>query len=140
NYIIDKKGMSYIDIILESCKKMSLKMDDLLAWSRAARGDNEVFNQIFNLNDALIEAKFSLNGKLSNSDCQISVVGQMPNVKGSKTMIAQVFQNIIGNAIKYKKENQPVKIEINVKTLNEKKYLISIKDNGIGFDMKHAKR
>lgn len=136
NYILDTKGFGYIDTILDSSNRMSAKIDDLLLLSRAARGD---FNQVFNLNDALEEAKINLNGKIAGSQVQMSVIGKLPDVIGSKSMVAQVFQNIISNALKYRRSNETPKIEIKAQELNGM-YKISIKDNGIGFDQKHERR
>jgi nitrogen-specific signal transduction histidine kinase len=136
NYILDSTGFGYIDTIIDSCNRMSAKIDDLLLLSRSARGD---FNKVFNLNDSLEEAKTNLNGKLARSQVQISVIGKLPDVIGSQSMVAQVFQNIIENALKYRKTDETPKIEIKMHELNGM-YKVSIRDNGIGFDQKHERR
>jgi signal transduction histidine kinase len=77
-------------------------------------------------------------------------IGQLPGIEVNKGQIRQVFQNILSNALKFSKADKTPEITINSKRLGEKSFesveksngdfcLISIEDNGIGFDEKYVK-
>jgi len=65
--------------------------------------------------------------------------GELPEVMGDRIQFIQLFQNLIGNAIKYKRSEVKPVIEINVKK-DQKNYIISVKDNGIGIESKFFER
>jgi light-regulated signal transduction histidine kinase (bacteriophytochrome) len=62
----------------------------------------------------------------------------LPSVMGDEKLLVKLFQNLIGNAIKYRSQETP-QIYINVKK-EKNQYLFSVKDNGIGIDSEHLNR
>jgi light-regulated signal transduction histidine kinase (bacteriophytochrome) len=62
----------------------------------------------------------------------------LPSVMGDENLLVKLFQNLIGNAIKYRSQETP-QIYINVKK-EKNQYLFSVKDNGIGIDSEHLNR
>jgi light-regulated signal transduction histidine kinase (bacteriophytochrome) len=63
----------------------------------------------------------------------------LPRVYGEPGQLSQVFQNLLSNALKYRKTQEPVQIEIAAKR-DARGWTISVRDNGIGFEQKHADR
>jgi light-regulated signal transduction histidine kinase (bacteriophytochrome) len=64
-------------------------------------------------------------------------IGALPRVECDPTLIRQVFQNLIGNALKYSRPRSPAVIEIG-QTEKEGEKVIFVKDNGVGFEMEYA--
>ncbi|MGZ7043293.1 MAG: sensor histidine kinase, partial [Methanobacterium sp.] len=66
---------------------------------------------------------------------------KLPNIMGDAGQLQRVFQNIISNAIKFRKQEKPLKINISVRLNKEKdKFVFSVKDNGIGIEEQYLKR
>jgi light-regulated signal transduction histidine kinase (bacteriophytochrome) len=64
-------------------------------------------------------------------------VESLPVIVGDENMLRQVWQNLIGNAIKYTQSRVQATIQIGVRRVVDE-YIFSISDNGVGFDMQHA--
>jgi signal transduction histidine kinase len=62
----------------------------------------------------------------------------LPPVRGMPAMLRQVWVNLIGNAIKFTKERDVGLIEIDARKGDDGELIYSVKDNGVGFDMRHA--
>lgn len=92
-----------------------------------------------NLNQILNKILTSIHYSIEQNNATINI-GKLPkNVKCDKVKISQLFQNIISNAIKFKKENQGIEIHINCEEQKEH-YLFSISDNGIGIEKDYHER
>jgi two-component system CheB/CheR fusion protein len=102
---------------------------DLLDYSRV--GSNTEPNENVDLH-LLVEEIKDLFGKSIDEVKANITVDRLPIVKGNRTQLLQLFQNLISNAIKYHKEGVPT-IEIHY-TEQEEDHLFEIKDNGIGID------
>jgi light-regulated signal transduction histidine kinase (bacteriophytochrome) len=63
----------------------------------------------------------------------------LPTLKGNETALKQLFQNLISNAIKFRKKNEPLHIDIAVEE-KETEYLFTIKDNGIGIEEQYQEK
>lgn len=135
---LDAIGAGYIEKIMAACKQMETKIDDLLELSRAGRGTP---SGTFPLGAAVEQAKRSLVGPIAQTQAEV-VYKDLPLVRGDRGQIAQVFQNLFSNSMKYhKKEATPV-IQVAAQTFEEdpSRWLISVKDNGLGFEMSQAER
>ncbi len=116
--------------IISAVDRMKMLLDDLLAYSRIDRQEAELdsLNTGLVLNDVIS----NLTGKTREVNATIDVnFENMPVVKGIRTHFTQLFQNIISNGIKFKKEGVDPLVVIDCQ--EEEKYMkFSIKDNGIG--------
>lgn len=134
---LDEQGKRFIEQIIDGTRRMEQKVDDLLDFSRAGR---LTACQKFPLGIAVEEAKRNLVAGIQRTDADIQVIGTMPEVWGSGSLIAQVFQNLFSNSIKYRGDNRP-RIEVRAaRSTEESHWLISVKDYGIGFDMQYKDR
>jgi signal transduction histidine kinase len=136
---LDKDGRHYIDQIIDGSRRMEQKIDDLLAFSRAGRPSSK---GAFPLRTAIDEAKRAVVRQISESKATLEIPNDLPVIQGDRSMIAQVFQNLFSNAIKYSKTEQPPRIRIRVQRYadDDGYWLVSVSDEGIGFDMEHRER
>lgn len=134
---LDEQGKRFIEQIIDGTRRMEQKVDDLLDFSRAGRLTS---CQKFPLGAAIEEAKKNLVACIQRTDADIQVIGEMPEVWGSRSLIAQVFQNLFSNSIKYRGIDKP-HIEVKAERSSEHRHwLISVRDYGIGFDMQYKDR
>lgn len=101
---------------------------DLLEFSRVGRTDEQQCE--IDLNELVLEIKILYQRKIEDKKAVI-LVHPLPVIKAGKSPIRQVFQNLIGNALKYSREGVPVEIEIAVIEFAGH-WQFSISDNGIG--------
>lgn len=133
--VLGVEGLSFINQVIESAQVMEKKIDDLLAFSKAGRMTT---SGTFPLGAAIEEARRSLVRRIEEGAATFEVPNDLPVVQGDRGMIAQVFQNLFSNSIKYRGE-QPPRIIVQA-ALEGDSWLIRVSDNGIGFNMKHKDR
>ncbi len=119
--------------IRDNAKKMGILIDDLLAFSRLGRKEIEKKSIDTNAMVKLIVKEMGNNIKKS-----VSIkTGELPSMNGDYTLLFQVFQNLISNAVKYSSKKPESIIEITSFEKGEE-YIYSVKDNGTGFNMNYA--
>ncbi len=127
---LDDRANEFIDYSINSSIRMKELITDLLEFSRV---DNTVVEmKDIDLNEVIEEVILTLAPVIEREQGKIKI-GKLPIVNGVQTQIVQLFQNLIGNALKYRSKERLPYIEI--KTMEEdKEWKISISDNGIGID------
>ncbi len=134
----DADADEFMEYIVEAAKRMQRMILDLLEYSRVSTNQEE-FREV-NTTEALDEALFNLRGTIENNNAVIAH-NDLPTVIVDKGQLSKVFQNLIANAIKFKKENEQPKIRISAKEDPQKnQYIFSIQDNGIGMDSQYSER
>jgi signal transduction histidine kinase len=113
---------------------MGTMVADLLALARVSRGGWETAP--VSLEDALEEAVANLRAELDESRAEVSW-DDLPVVEGDRAQLVRLFQNLLGNAIKYRGEDAP---RVHVAVTREEPPEISVRDNGAGFDPDQAQR
>ena len=130
---ITGKGSTYLGYIKDASADMARLIEDLLNFSRIGRA--EMKEQSFNLNSLIKECVHILG--IDNPQLKIEWhIAEMPQVTGDFSLLKQVWINLLGNAVKYSSKKAVPVIEIDVKE-EKAKFIFSIKDNGVGFDMKY---
>jgi PAS domain S-box-containing protein len=124
---LDEKGRQYIEHIIESTKKMQGLINDLLSYSKVGR-ENKF--QDIDLNDICVEAKKNLALLIEETGAHIKCE-PLPHLIGDPSLLIQLFQNLISNAIKFRKPKQKPEVQIFSKE-EGKNWFLYIKDNGIG--------
>lgn len=125
---LDEQADEFIDFIVKGAKHMDEIIRDLLEYSKSARENDFVKTD---LNNTLELVKFNLQQEIVENNARIDVQ-KMPVLKINKSAISQLFQNLIGNAIKFKGEQPPV-ISVSCESKNNL-WLFKVADNGVGMD------
>ena len=134
----DKDADEFMEYIVEAAKRMQRMILDLLEYSRVST-NNEEFEEI-DTTEVLDRALFNLRGAIENNKAVITH-NDLPAVTADKSQLIKVFQNLIANAIKFKKEDEPPKIHVSARKDSQKnQYIFSVQDNGIGMDPQYAER
>ncbi|MDP2888858.1 MAG: CHASE3 domain-containing protein [Bacteroidota bacterium] len=131
---LDEKGLRYLNIISESSHEMGNLIDALLTFSRLSRTELQKTN--INSQNIVAQVLKSFDKELAGRDVEI-IVSELPETTGDETLIHQVWENLISNALKYSKNKEKAKINIGYEILDNK-IVFHIRDNGAGFDMKYA--
>lgn len=131
----DQDAQQYFTFVTNATSKMQNLIKDLLEYSRVGR--NMKFDQV-NCNDVLTGVIAGIDVSIKESNAKITS-SKLPVIKGNEIELGRLFQNLINNAIKFRKKNSIPEISITVQE-KEKEYLFAIKDNGIGIDEKHINK
>lgn len=132
---LDDAGKEFIAYAVDGARRMRSLIDDLLRYSRVGRED--IGDETFDLEEAITTARTSLGRLIEEEDATIDVA-DMPLVYGNANLIAQVFQNLIANAVKFKSEDKP-HIRISAKR-DSSMWRIRVEDNGIGIKHEFSDR
>ncbi len=124
---IDETADQYIHYAVDGADRMKKLILDLLTYSRVG-SDKSGYEQV-NMNKLLAEV-CDLFGKEIKETGALVDVSSLPEINANKTQMFQLFQNLLGNALKYKSDEVP-EISISCKETADQ-YLFSMKDNGIG--------
>lgn len=134
--IIDARGKKYIDFAVDGARRMRQIILDLLEFSRVGRTDDD--KEEVDLNELIHEARILFSKQIEEKKASVEAE-QLPSVYSYKAPLRQVFQNLIGNALKYSRENVPAVIKITHKELTDH-WQFTIADNGIGIDEEYFER
>ena len=133
---LDEEGIRLLNIVRENTAKMGHLIDDILLLSRASRQEM-LLNEIDMA--ALARSVYDeFQTDVTDRDVEFTV-GDIPNAYGDRAMLGQVFQNLIGNAIKFTRNKNPAIIEVGGEK-EGKEIVYYVKDNGAGFDMKYINK
>ncbi len=132
---LDEQADRWIAHAVDGATRMQTLIHDLLTYSRVGTG-GEVFGTC-NLEELLAVALMNLD--LPISECMAKlVVGPLPEVQGDRVQLISLFQNLIGNAVKYRGEALPM-IDVSA-TFEGSEWVYCVKDNGIGIEAEFAER
>ncbi|MBD0307953.1 MAG: PAS domain S-box protein, partial [Microcoleus sp. T1-bin1] len=124
---LDAQGNKFIRNIVNSCGRMQALIDDLLEYSRVGRSEKP-----FDVIDCnLVFEDACANLQLAIRQDRASVTrGDLPRVRGDSFQLLQLFQNLIGNAIKYRSSEAPM-VHVSASRQGDS-WVFSVQDNGIG--------
>jgi len=132
---LDPETEGWINHAVEGAQRMRTLINDLLSYARVD-SQGKALTPV-DCNRALQQAKNSLAVLLDEEQCLIES-DKLPLVLGDEGQLAQVFQNLIANAVKFRSSARP---QIVIKVSQEHSdWTFSVQDNGIGFEEEHAKR
>lgn len=125
----------YMGLAVEGAQRMKALIEGLLVYSRV--GHSSIQSNLVDFHAVVESAKENLRGLLLDSKAVI-VVSPLPSLRVDVTQMTQLFQNLIGNAIKYRSAHPP-RVEISA-TATDDVWRFSVKDNGIGIDPQYFDR
>jgi signal transduction histidine kinase len=144
---LDERGMDYLKRMQSASRRMQNLIDDLLTYSRiSTRAQPFTF---VDLNEVVHEVLMDLDLQIEETGAQIEV-SELDKVEADPIQMNQLFQNLLINALKFRKKDQHPKIKIQKCTIekglvgeetnNGKICQFSVEDDGIGFDQRLADR
>ena len=122
-----KKDVATVNKAADNMREL---LEDLLEYSRLGIVKNE---------SVLIDTKTLVNEvieihstEIEENDVQVVIENQLPTLKGDKTRVAEVFQNLVSNAIKFSKDVKVPKIGVGIEAINGSMVTLYVSDNGVG--------
>jgi len=130
---LDPKADKYFFYAIDGAKRMQSMIRDLLRYSRVGRVDEPV--QPVDCAKPLAAALSNLKLVIEETGARITV-SRLPRTMGDPVQIAQLFQNLLENAIKFSRDGPP-RVHVSCERKGEE-WVVSISDNGIGIEPQHA--
>lgn len=148
---LEDRDIQFFRRMENAAYRMGSLIDDLLTYSSVSRGIN--YWEEVNLKQNVEMVLEDLELEIQEKGAQITL-NALPVIKGHKRQLQQLFQNLIGNALKYSKPGIAPQIDIHARIVSgndmplnlpaedcyKRFYLIAVKDNGIGFSQEDAER
>jgi PAS domain S-box-containing protein len=132
---LDSDADEFIAFAVDGATRMQRLIQDLLAYSRVGTKGKDLLRT--SSEDALLHALSNLRGAIEESGALVTH-DPLPEVMADEMQLVQLFQNLVGNAIKYQNPGIP---RIHVGALNGgKQYRFSVQDNGLGIDPQYFER
>ncbi len=134
---LDPEGRRYLELVGRNTREMGLLIDGLLAFSRLGQQplDKRRVDVAALVRDVVASLAVEHDGRAS----QVAV-GELPGTFADRTLLRQVFANLLGNAIKFTRDVPEPRIEVGASADGGGQPVYVVRDNGVGFDMRHADR
>jgi two-component system, sensor histidine kinase and response regulator len=132
---LSPEARRYLDIIIGASRQMDQLIDDLLEFSKMGRA--EMRHASVEL-DALVQETIRTLEMAVEGRNIAWRIAPLPRVIGDAAMLKQVFANLLGNAVKYTRPREAAVIEIGTAGEQDGRVIVSVRDNGVGFDMQYV--
>jgi signal transduction histidine kinase len=133
---LDQDASEFIAYAVDGTTRMQQLIKDLLAFSRVGRQGGSF--EPLDMNEVVDTALANLAGAIADNAALIEK-GTLPRVTGQRVQLAQLFQNLIGNAIKFRRE-EPPHVRISAVDVGGGFAQFTVEDNGIGIEAEHLER
>jgi signal transduction histidine kinase len=133
---LDERADQYIDFAVDGAKRMQRLIQDLLGFSRVGRLGGEAGD--VDMAAALAEAAANLGEAIHESGAQVTH-DDLPVVHGERSLVVQLLQNLVGNAIKFRDPHQAPRVHLSARRVADS-WEFECRDNGIGIDAQYADR
>ncbi len=133
---LDSDADEFIAFAVDGASRMQRLIQDLLAYSRVGTKGKDLLDT--SSEDALQQALINLRGAIEESGALVTH-DPLPTVLADEMQLIQLFQNLVGNAIKYQRPGIP-KVHVSAAQDGDKKWMFSVQDNGLGIDPQYFER
>jgi signal transduction histidine kinase len=136
---LDERGKQYVDFAVDGAKRMQVLINDLLTFSRVGRVTDS--SEPVSLDAALDSATANLQAAVEDAGAQVVRPSRLPEVVGDPTLFSMLWQNLVGNAIKFRRPDRPPVVEVATRRRDGDdgpEWEITVTDNGIGVDPEFA--
>ncbi len=134
---LGEKGLDYLERMQGASSRMQALIEDLLLYSRVTT-KAQPFVEV-DLNQVVREVISDLEVRIEQLGGRIEVAN-LPTIDADPTQCRQLMQNLIGNALKFHRDEEPPVVKIRGQFLDGDEWQITVEDNGIGFDEQYADR
>jgi chemotaxis family two-component system sensor kinase Cph1 len=128
---LDDDGREFLDYVVDAVRRMDMLLSDLLTYSQHLGAGPAVFQHV-SAQAVLIGVLMNLQASIQETRAEVTYDEMPDDVTSDFAQLGQVFQNLIGNALKYRGSNPP-KIHIGVAE-TEDEWIFTVKDNGLGIE------
>jgi signal transduction histidine kinase len=149
--ILEEQGSDYVGRMQSAAARMQILIEELLSFSRVSRPG--FLTESLDVNEIVNEIRDDLETQIRREDATLTV-GELPSVKGERSQIKRLLQNLISNSVKFHKDGNGTHVDVTGKVvrgadvqnefniqLPKLKYArIEVKDDGIGFDEKYLEK
>jgi len=135
--VLDARGQEYLTRMQEAAQRGQRMISDLLELSRVTTGGKPF--QRTDLNQVLQDVLSDLEVHMEQEGGQVEV-GNLPVIDADPTQMHQLFQNLVGNALKFHKPEIPPSVKVTANADDSDQVQIRVADNGIGFDEEFKER
>lgn len=148
---LEEQGSDYVARMQSAAARMQVLIEELLSFSRVSRPG--IFSENLDVNELFTEIRDDLETQIKREKATL-VVGNLPAIRGERSQIKRLFQNLISNGIKFHKNGDGPHVEVtgtvvrggdvqnefNIQLPKLKYARIEVKDDGIGFDEKYLEK
>ncbi|MEU7337818.1 ATP-binding protein [Streptomyces sp. NPDC007074] len=128
---LDDRAKQYIDFAVDGAKRMQTLINDLLTFSRVGRVGEKLVPVA--LDDVLDRALGNLSVALDETGARVVREGPLPTVTGDATTLTMLWQNLVGNAVKFRDPGRQPEIVVHCEAADGQ-WRLGVRDNGIGID------
>lgn len=133
---LDERADQYIYFAVDGANRMQRLIQDLLSFSRLGRQEP----QFQNVESAGVLERALRSLEFAKEDATVKVIGDLPVVIADEGQLEQVFTNLIGNALKFRRPETEHRVEIAAEAESDTEWRFSVHDNGIGIDQTYFDR
>ncbi|MCU0464710.1 MAG: PAS domain S-box protein [Anaerolineae bacterium] len=134
---IDADGREFIGYAVDGATRMKTLINDLLAYSRIQRARDET--EQLNVGETVEQALYNLQLTIEDSGGEVTVDEPLPELEANRIQLVQLFQNLIGNALKFRAPDRPPHVHIGAQR-EGRFWRFSVRDNGIGIESEYLER
>ena len=134
---LDADADEFIAFAVDGASRMQRLIQDLLAYSRVGTKGKDLLDT--SSQEALQRALLNLRGAIEERGALVTH-GPLPPVLADETQLVQLFQNLVGNAIKYQRPGGVPQVHVSVTRSGEDKWMFAVKDNGLGIDPQYFEK
>ncbi len=131
---LSPKGKNYLSLMMDAGRRMQALLSDLLEFSTMSTTPKKLGT--VDLNKVVKDVLSDLEDEITQAKADVRA-NELPTIEADLTQMRQLFQNLISNALKFRKPDTPRCIHISSGQVEGGRREISVEDNGIGFDMKN---
>jgi signal transduction histidine kinase len=135
---LDERGLKYIEFAVDGAKRMQVLINDLLTFSRVGRATDVLVP--VPLDQPLDAAVAALSAAVEETGAVIERPGPLPEVMGDPTLLGMLWQNLLGNAIKFRAPDRAPVIQVTAAGQPGGRWQIGVADNGIGVPAEFAEK
>ncbi len=133
NDLLPDEARRYLKHIVDGVKRMDRLINDMLAFSRCSRHPIEPARLDMT---EVVETALADQDAQSLAKCEV-VIGELPEARADRSLMIQVFHNLISNAIKYSRTRERPRIEVSGEVERDR-VTYRVRDNGVGYDPRYA--
>jgi light-regulated signal transduction histidine kinase (bacteriophytochrome) len=133
---LDSDADDFISFAVDGASRMHRMIQDLLAYSRVGTKGKDLLDA--SSDEALQQALMNLRGAIEDSGALVTH-DPLPAVMADEMQLIQLFQNLVGNAIKYQQPGVP-RVHVSAVKNGGKKWIFSVQDNGLGIDSQYFEK